>query len=120
MKILVGDLNIPEVDWIVNEIPKKSNCKIRREKEDLVLQLTIENNRRQRVNFATNKHNNNILDVVIAPNDVEIKNLKEISSPDKAENPGTDHKWFGFTIEREDGKVNYLSHHAILAQSQIK
>ena len=106
--ILVGDLNIPEVDWIVNEIPKKSNCKIRREKEDLVLQLTIENNRRQRVNFATNKHNNNILDVVIAPNDVEIKNLKEISSPDKAENPGTDHKWFGFTIEREDGKSEKL------------
>ena len=48
------------------------------------------------------------MDVVIAPNDVEIKNLKEISSPDKAENPGTDHKWFGFTIEREDGKSEKL------------
>ena len=51
--IVVGDLNVPEADWTMNEIPKKSGCKNRKEKEDLILQLTIENDRRQRVKFAT-------------------------------------------------------------------
>ena len=108
--IIVGDLNIPETDWTVNEIPKKTGCKNRREKEDLVLQLTIENDRRQRVDFATNKFNNNILDVVIAPNDVKINKLKEVSSPDKGEDPGTDHKWLGFAIEREIRKEKGQDH----------
>ena len=101
---IVGDLNIPEADWAVNEIHRKSGCKNKKEKEDLVLQQTIENDRRQRVDFATKKFNNNILDVVIAPNDVKINDLKEVSSPDKGEDPGTDHKWLGFEIEKDTTK----------------
>ena len=60
--IIVGDLNIPETDRLVNQIAKKKGCKNRKEKEDLVLALTIESNREQKVDFATNK----ILDVVIS------------------------------------------------------
>ena len=99
--IIVGDLNIPETEWTTNEISRKTGCKSRKAKEDLVLQLTIENDRRQRVDFVTNKFNDNILDVIIAPNDRKISNLKEVSSPNRGEDPGTDHKWFGFKIEKK-------------------
>ena len=87
-----------------NEISRKTGCKNRKAKEDLVLQLTIENDRRQRVDFATNKSNDNILDVVIAPNDRKISNRKEVSSPKREEDPGTDHKWLGFKIGKETKK----------------
>ena len=55
--IIVGDLNIPETDWIINEIGKNKGCRHRKEKEDLLLALTIESNREQKVDFATNKFN---------------------------------------------------------------
>ena len=100
-KKITEDTIIPEADWTTNEISRKTGCKNRKAKEDLVLQLTIENDRRQRVDFVTNKFNDNILDVIIAPNDRKISNLKEVSSPNRGEDPGTDHKWFGFKIEKK-------------------
>ena len=100
-KKITEETIIPEADWTTNEISRKTGCKNRKAKEDLVLQLTIENDRRQRVDFATNKSNDNILDVVIAPNDRKISNRKEVSSPKREEDPGTDHKWFGFKIEKK-------------------
>ena len=74
--ILVGDLNIPEADWITNEILKNKGCKNRNEKEDLILTLTIESDRLQKVNFATNKFNDNILDVLMVPNTKTINPIR--------------------------------------------
>ena len=92
--ILIGDLNIPETDWTRNEICNKKKCNDRREKEELIAILTTDSNRKQSVNFATNKHNNNILDVMIHPLESEILEIKEAESPDTyKDEPGTDHKW---------------------------
>ena len=102
--ILVGDLNIPEADWIASEILKSKGCRHRSEKEDLILTLTVESDRQQKVSFATNKFNDNILDVLIVPSTKTVKDLKEISSPDKGEDAGTDHRWFKFEIGNERSK----------------
>ena len=54
------------------------------------------------MNFATNKHNNNILDVLIHPLDKEIIEVEEAESPDNfKEEAGTDRKWLKIAIKNE-------------------
>ena len=96
-------MNIPETDWTRNEICNKRKCNDRKEKEELIAILTTDSNRKQSVDFATNKHNNNILDVVIHPIESEILEIKEAESPDTyKDEPGTDHKWLKIKIKKED------------------
>ena len=53
--ILIGDLKVPETDWTFNEIDKPRRCNDRLEKDELIYALTTESDRKQAVNFATNK-----------------------------------------------------------------
>ena len=77
------------------------------EKEELIAILTSDSNRKQSVNFPTNKHNNNILDVVIHPLESEILEIKEAEYPDTyKDEPGTDHKWLKIEIKKEEIEVN--------------
>ena len=98
--IVVGDLNIPEACWEAVRIDKQTNN--RQLKEELIHAITKDGRKKQKVNFPTNKRNENILDVVVAPSHLDVECLRDVKSPDDdPDDPkikGTDHVWFSIRI----------------------
>ena len=95
--MIIGDLNIPEANW--DNATITSNTKSRDAKENIIETLIDENRRRQIVNFATNKKNENILDIVVIPEQYEAE-CKITISPEPTKNrAGTDHEWLACTIK---------------------
>ena len=85
--ILVGDLNIPEVNW-KEDFKRGMNIKYQ------IARTMIADFRKQWVDFNT--RNNNILDVVISHKDMKIGCYKEENKPEKL-----DHEWIGVEVEVE-------------------
>ena len=105
--MFVGDLNIPEADW--NNATITSYAINKDAKEDIVETLIDDGRRKQIVNFATNKKNENILDVAIVPEQYEAE-CKATISPEKTKNgAGTDHEWLACTIKNLEGNKLYES-----------
>ena len=98
--IVVGDLNIPEACWDTNRIIKQTSN--RQLKEELIRAVAKEGRKKQCVEFPTNKNNDNILDIVAAPSQLDVE-CQEVASPDgDPDDPqikGTDHKWFSVRIK---------------------
>ena len=79
-------------------------------KENVIEALISGERRKQIVNFPTNKSNQNILDVIVVPEEAEAE-CKVIISPERTENrAGTNHEWLACRIkynsERKSFKVN--------------
>ena len=103
--MLIGDLNIPEADWEKAVI--QGSTKYKDIKENIIETLVVESERRQIVNFPTNKNNDNILDIAIIPERYEAECQITISPETTSKGAGTDHEWLICTVKNIQDSKQY-------------
>ena len=90
--ILVGDLNLPDVEWEEEELEKSDGIK------NIIARTLLSNFRKQWVTFSTRKEN--LLDIVVGHKDLKIECYKQSIKPEKL-----DHEWLGLDLLVQEEKV---------------